>query len=123
MITVYRLVNSTSKAASASYIAACFASPAAWVCADLFLIPACVGCIARLRKRSSGPQRRRQDHPYQDARNPSLPHLRADGLDVGDDVGGEDDHPVLGKGADQVPKPHPLNLEDLFLYYFGGNEG
>ena len=33
------------------YIAACFASPAAWVCADLFLIPACVGCIARLRKR------------------------------------------------------------------------
>ena len=33
------------------YIAACFASPAAWVCADLFLIPACIGCIARLRKR------------------------------------------------------------------------
>lgn len=33
------------------YIAACFASPAAWVCADLFLIPACVGCIGRLRKR------------------------------------------------------------------------
>lgn len=35
------------------YVAACFASPAAWVCADLFLIPACVGCIARLRKRYS----------------------------------------------------------------------
>lgn len=35
------------------YTAACFASPAAWVCADLFLIPACVGCIARLRKRYS----------------------------------------------------------------------
>lgn len=33
------------------YIAACFASPAAWVCADLFLIPACIRCIARLRKR------------------------------------------------------------------------
>lgn len=32
------------------YTAACFASPAAWVCADLFLIPACIGCIARLRK-------------------------------------------------------------------------
>lgn len=35
------------------YVAACFASPAAWVCADLFLIPACVGCIARLRKQYS----------------------------------------------------------------------
>ena len=33
------------------YTAACFASPAAWVCADLFLIPACAGCIAWLRKR------------------------------------------------------------------------
>ena len=33
------------------YSAACFASPAAWVCADLFLIPACIGCIAQLRKR------------------------------------------------------------------------
>lgn len=30
--------------------AACFASPAAWVCADLFLIPACAGCVRRLRK-------------------------------------------------------------------------
>ena len=35
------------------YAAACFASPAAWVCADLFLIPACIGCIVRLRKRYS----------------------------------------------------------------------
>ena len=34
------------------YTAACFASPAAWICADLFLIPACLGCIARLRRRS-----------------------------------------------------------------------
>ncbi len=33
------------------YTAACFASPAAWICADLFLIPACVACIARLRRR------------------------------------------------------------------------
>ncbi len=32
------------------YNAACFASPAAWVCADLFLIPASMLCIARLRK-------------------------------------------------------------------------
>lgn len=34
------------------YGAACFASPAAWVCADLFLIPACLGCIASLCRRS-----------------------------------------------------------------------
>lgn len=34
------------------YPAACFASPAAWICADLFLIPACLGCIAHLRRRS-----------------------------------------------------------------------
>ena len=33
------------------YTAACFAGPAAWLCADLFLIPACMGCIARLRKK------------------------------------------------------------------------
>lgn len=32
------------------YAAACFASPAAWICADLFLIPACAGCIAHLRR-------------------------------------------------------------------------
>ncbi len=32
------------------YTAACFASPAAWICADLFLIPACLGCIAHLRR-------------------------------------------------------------------------
>ena len=36
----------------AGYTAACFASPAAWICADLFLIPACLGCIAHLRKRN-----------------------------------------------------------------------
>lgn len=33
------------------YTAACFASPAAWICADLFLIPACLGCIAHLKRR------------------------------------------------------------------------
>ena len=32
------------------YTAACFASPAAWICADLFLIPACVACVSRLRR-------------------------------------------------------------------------
>ena len=31
------------------YAAACLASPAAWVCADLFLLPACAVCISRLR--------------------------------------------------------------------------
>ena len=33
------------------YTAACFAGPIAWICADMFLIPACVGCIGRLRKK------------------------------------------------------------------------
>ena len=33
-----------------SYTAACFASPAAWLCADLFLLPACIHCIRRLRQ-------------------------------------------------------------------------
>ncbi len=32
------------------YTAACLASPSAWICADLFLVPACVGCIAHLRR-------------------------------------------------------------------------
>lgn len=32
------------------YTAACFASPAAWLCADLFLLPACAWCIAHLRR-------------------------------------------------------------------------
>ena len=31
--------------------AACFASPAAWICADLFLLPACFGCITHLQRR------------------------------------------------------------------------
>ena len=31
------------------YTAACFAGPTAWLLADLFLIPACITCIARLR--------------------------------------------------------------------------
>ena len=32
------------------YAAACFASPAAWICADLFLLPASLLCIHRLRQ-------------------------------------------------------------------------
>lgn len=32
------------------YTAVCFASPAAWLAADLFLIPACMACIAHLRR-------------------------------------------------------------------------
>lgn len=32
------------------FTAACFASPAAWLCADLFLIPACMWSIAHLRR-------------------------------------------------------------------------
>ena len=40
------------------YTAACFASPAAWVCADLFLIPASILCIRRLRAQGlSAPDR------------------------------------------------------------------
>lgn len=35
------------------FTAACFASPAAWICADLFLLPACAGCIALLRRREA----------------------------------------------------------------------
>ncbi len=36
------------------YHAACFASPAAWVCADLFLVPASALCIARLKRMYPG---------------------------------------------------------------------
>ena len=50
--------------------AACFASPAAWLCADLFLIPACVFCIHYLRRRQSGPKHR---HHH---RHPPMPRLR-----------------------------------------------
>ncbi len=32
------------------YVAACFASPVAWVLADAFLIPAYLSCIKRLKK-------------------------------------------------------------------------
>ena len=32
------------------YTAACLASPAAWLAADLFLLPASIFCISRLRK-------------------------------------------------------------------------
>ena len=44
--------------------AVCFASPAAWICADLFLIPACVLCIHHLRdqRHMSGSGRRPRRH-------------------------------------------------------------
>lgn len=34
------------------YDAVCLASPAAWTCADLFLLPACVCCIRHLKRRA-----------------------------------------------------------------------
>ncbi len=37
--------------------AACFASPAAWICADLFLVPACVMCIRRFHRHRARYQR------------------------------------------------------------------
>ena len=33
------------------FTGACFASPAAWICADLFLIPATIWCIHSLKKK------------------------------------------------------------------------
>ena len=39
--------------------AACWASPAAWICADLFLIPACMLCIRRLRRHKENFERER----------------------------------------------------------------
>ena len=47
------------------FSAACFASPAAWICADMFLIPACVLCIGRLhrqRMKAKNRQRYRRRH-------------------------------------------------------------
>lgn len=52
------------------YTAACFASPAAWVCADLFLIPASTACIARLR-------RLYPNNPGEEATGPQPVPLRA----------------------------------------------
>ncbi len=42
--------------------AACFASPAAWIAADLFLIPACILCIRHLYRRSAAQPPRRKPH-------------------------------------------------------------
>ena len=50
--------------------AVCFASPAAWVCADLFLIPACVFCINRLRQHQLMP-----DGQPESLRRHHIPHL------------------------------------------------
>ena len=53
--------------------AACFASPAAWVCADLFLVPACVFCIHQLRRRDAAPEKRSRTHLHR----PRLRHSHA----------------------------------------------
>ncbi len=45
------------------FTAACCASPAAWVAADLFLLPACVLCIHRLRRNISHPRGHGSDRP------------------------------------------------------------
>ena len=50
--------------------AACFASPAAWLCADLFLIPACVFCVHRLIRHQSVPGSGPEQHHHH------LPRLR-----------------------------------------------
>lgn len=44
--------------------AACFASPAAWLCADLFLIPACVFCVHRLIRHQSTPGNGSEQHHH-----------------------------------------------------------
>ena len=54
--------------------AACFASPAAWLCADLFLIPACVFCIHHLRRHWSAPGSGPEQHHH---RLPRLRHSHA----------------------------------------------
>jgi len=56
------------------YTAACFASPAAWVCADLFLVPACARCIAKLRR--TYPSREDPALQKNPRRAPALPALR-----------------------------------------------
>lgn len=45
------------------YSAVCFASPAAWVCADLFLVPASALCITRLRRIYPNRQEQPAAHP------------------------------------------------------------
>ena len=52
------------------FTAVCFASPAAWICADLFLIPACVLCIHHLRGQKDLPVSGRRPHRHH------LPRLR-----------------------------------------------
>lgn len=49
------------------YSAACFASPAAWICADLFLLPAAALCIRHLHKLYPAPAPRRTETGLQTA--------------------------------------------------------
>ncbi len=52
--------------------AVCFASPAAWVCADLFLIPAAVACIRRLRRHQA--RFERYEQTVREAEKQTAPH-------------------------------------------------
>ncbi len=52
------------------FSAVCFASPSAWMCADLFLIPACVVCIRRLRRHQERYRRSAQHQAEHE-----LPHI------------------------------------------------
>ncbi len=58
------------------YGAACFASPAAWVCADLFLLPACLLCIHRLRRNQDGYRRMERAVGREKGGRPRLLHRR-----------------------------------------------
>lgn len=58
------------------YGAACFASPAAWVCADLFLLPACLLCIHRLRRNRDGYRRMERAVGREKGGRPLLLHRR-----------------------------------------------
>ena len=62
------------------YSAVCLASPAAWVCADLFLIPACVLCIRRLRRSCAAAKtEKRPRHAAYRSRPQLQRYLRPDG--------------------------------------------
>ena len=51
------------------FSAACFAAPAAWLLADLFLIPTCFGCIRSLPA-GSGPLDHSWVYMPRESRNP-----------------------------------------------------
>ena len=55
--------------------AACFASPAAWVLADAFLIPACALCIRRLRRHKDSFEREHHRPVHEFVRRRDIDHL------------------------------------------------